>query len=69
MTSEGTDTLILAFTSKTGQSVARHTHRIFLFGFFYQREDIFMHFIGLILRTRHKGFARKNLTKREFLHF
>ena len=42
MTSEGTDTLILAFSSKTGQSVARYTHRIFLFGFFNQREDIFI---------------------------
>ena len=60
MTSEGTDALILAFTSKTGQSVARYTQRIFLFGFFSQREDIFTHFIGLILSSRHKGFARKN---------
>ena len=60
MTSEGTGTLILAFTSKTGQPVARYTHQIFLFGFFYQREDIFMHFISLILSSRHKGFARKN---------
>ena len=60
MMSEGTDTLILAFTSKTGQSVARYTHRFFLFGFFNQREDIFMHFIGLILSSRHKGFAREN---------
>ena len=40
MTPEGTDALILAFTLKTGQSVARYTHRIFLFGFFSQREDI-----------------------------
>ena len=30
MTSEGTDTLISAFTSKTGQSVARYTHRFFI---------------------------------------
>ena len=60
MTSEGTDTLILAVTSKTGQSVARYTHQIFLFGFFNQREDIFTHFIGLISSSRHKGFARKN---------
>ena len=60
MTSEGTDALILAFTSKTGQSVARYTHRIFLFGFFNQREDIFTHFKGLISSSRHKGFARKN---------
>ena len=60
MTSEGTDTLIFAFTSKTGQSVARYIHRIFLFGFFSQREDIFTHFIGLMSSSRHKGFARKN---------
>ena len=59
-TTEGTDTLIFAFTSKTGQSVARYTHRIFLFEFFSQREDIFTHFIGLISSSRHKGFARKN---------
>ena len=37
MTSERTDALILAFISKTGQDVARYTHRIFLFGFFSQR--------------------------------
>ena len=43
MTSEGTDTLIFAYTSKTGQSVARYTHQIFLFGFFSQREDIFIY--------------------------
>ena len=54
MMSEGTDALILALTSKTGQSVARYTHRIFLFGFFSQREDIFTHFIGLISSSRHK---------------
>ena len=36
MTSEGTETLILAFTSKTGQSVAHNRH----FGFFCQRLDI-----------------------------
>ena len=66
MTSEGTDALVLAFTSKTGQSVARYTHRIFLFGFFSQREDIYTHFISLISSSRHEGFARKNLTKGEF---
>ena len=60
MMSEGTDTLILAFTSKTGQSVARLPHRIVLFGFFNQREDMFTHFIGLISSSRHKGFARNN---------
>ena len=29
MTSEGTETMILAFTSETGQSVAHTRHRIF----------------------------------------
>ena len=28
-----------------------------------------MHFIGLILSSRHKGFARKELNKEDFLHF
>ena len=46
MTSEGTDTLILAFTTKTKQSVAQNKHRIFLFGFFCHREDTFGQFIG-----------------------
>ena len=68
MTSEGTVTLILAFTSQTGQSVARYTHQSFLFGFFYQKNDIFMHFIGLISSSRHKGF-KKELNKEDFLHF
>ena len=58
MLSEGTDTLILDFTSKTGQSVAHNAHRIFLFGFFCQREDIFMHIIGLFLDSRRKGFLK-----------
>ena len=38
---EGTEILILAFTSKTGQPVALNRHRIFLFRFSSQREDIF----------------------------
>ena len=46
MTPEGTETLILAFISKTGQPVAHDRHKIFSFVFFYQREDIFRHFIG-----------------------
>ena len=45
--------LILALTSKTGQSVARNTHIIF-----YQKEDIFRHFIGLISDSIRKGFSR-----------
>ena len=38
MTPEGIETLILAFTSKTGQYVAHNRHKIFLFGFFCQYE-------------------------------
>ena len=52
MNSEVTETLILTFTSKTGQSVAHNRHRRFSFGFFCQREDIFGHFIGLISDSR-----------------
>ena len=43
----------LAITSKTGQRAAHSSHRIFLFEFFCQREDIFRHFIGLFLDYRH----------------
>ena len=46
MTPEGTETLFLVFISKTGQSVEHNKHKIFSFGFFYQREDIYRHFIG-----------------------
>ena len=45
---EGSEMLILALTPKTGQSVAHNRHIIFLFGFFYQREDILRYFIDLI---------------------
>ena len=48
VTSEGTKTLILAFISKTGQSVELIRHRIFLF-FLCQRDNKISHFIGLIL--------------------
>ena len=41
MTSEGTDTLILAFNSKPGQSVARYTHQIFYLDFSI-REGIYL---------------------------
>ena len=34
MTSESSDSLILPFTSKTGQSVAQNRQKIFLFGFY-----------------------------------
>ena len=58
MSSEDTDTLILAFTLKAGKFVACNTHRIFLFGFFCQRENIIMHFIGIFSDSRCKGFSR-----------
>ena len=59
MTSEDTKTLILAFTSKTGQSVEHTRRRIFLFWIFLsEREDILRHFIGLISDPRLKGYSR-----------
>ena len=57
MTSEGTDTLILAVTSKMGQSVSRNIHRIFLFEFFCQREDIISHFVVIFSVYRCEGFS------------
>ena len=56
MTSDGTETLILAFTSKTGKYVENCRHRFFLFGFFCQSDDIFKHFICLIQDSRLQGF-------------
>ena len=60
MTTEGTQTVILAITLKTGQSVAHNRHGIFLFGSFCQRMDIgvhvFMHFISSILDSRVQGY-------------
>ena len=58
MTSEGIKMLILAFTSKTGQSVEHTRYGTFLFGFFCQRVDILRHFIGLILVSRLKRYSR-----------
>ena len=45
-------TFILAFTSKTGQSVAHTRHIIFQNIFFYQVKDTLQHFIGLISESR-----------------
>ena len=59
MMPEGTETFILAFTSKTGQ----HT---LLFEFFCQRGDIFRHFIGLISDSRRKG-SQDRTKQRGFL--
>ena len=58
ITSEGTKTLILAFNSKTGQSVAHSRHGIFLFGFLCQRMGIFRHFISLISNSRVQKYSR-----------
>ena len=70
MTPEGTEKLILAFTSKKGQSVAHNKHRIFLFGFACQREDLFRHFIGLIsFRLQTLRVLVIELNKEFFLHF
>ena len=52
ITSEGTETLILAFISKTGQYVAHTRYRIFYNRFFYQVKDTLRHFIGLISESR-----------------
>ena len=57
MTLECNETLILAFTSKTGQSVAHNRHGIFIFGFFYQREDVLRHFIGLTRTVRGSDYS------------
>ena len=69
MTSDGSDTLDLAYMSKRGQSVSRYTHRFFLFEFFCQREDIFVHFIGHNFKLEKKRVREKELNKEEFLHF
>ena len=59
MTSEGTDTLVLAFTSKTGLPVARNTRIFFYFDFSTrERIDILRYFIGLISDSRRKEFSR-----------
>ena len=56
MTPEHTKTFFVSFTSETDQSVVHNRHRIFRF--FFQREDIFRHFIGLISYFRLKVFLR-----------
>ena len=42
MTSEGTKTLILAFTSKTGQFVEHTRHRVFFYLYFFLRDIIYV---------------------------
>ena len=58
MPSEGTETLILAFTLKTGQSVAQNRCTTFLFGLFYQRIDIYRNLISLISDYKVQGYGR-----------
>ena len=41
MTSEGSDTLILPFTSKTGQSIAQNRRKIFNWGFINKERTYF----------------------------
>ena len=69
MRSEGTEKLILAFTSKTGQSVAHTRHTIFQNRLLYQVKDSLRHFIGLISESRLKGYSRYSKTKRNFAFF
>ena len=58
ITPEVTERVILAFTSKTGQSVAHYRHIIFSFDFFCHRGDRLRHFVGLISDYRRKGLFR-----------
>ena len=58
ITSEGTKSPSLAFTSKTRQSVKHTRHRIFSFGVFCQRENILRHFIGSISDSRLEEYSR-----------
>ena len=55
-------TLILPFTSKTGQSVAQNKQKIFFIWVLLVLEDIFWHFIGLISDSDLKG--TRDRTKR-----
>ena len=63
MMPEGIETLILAFTLKTGQSVVHNRHKIFLFGIFCPRKDIFRHFIGLISDSQSSSVLEIELYK------
>ena len=69
MTPEGTDTLILAFTSKTGQSVARYTHRIFLIWIFQSKRGYIYAFYRPYFKLQTLRVREKELNKEEFLHF
>ena len=68
MTSEGTDALILAFTSKTGQSVARYTPNFFIWIFQSERGYIYA-FYRPNFKLKTKRVREKELNKEEFLHF
>ena len=68
MTSEGTDTLILACTSKTGQPVARYTHRFFIWIFLSERGYIYA-FYRPNFKLQTLRVREKELNKEDFLHF
>ena len=57
MMSEGSDMLILPFTSKTGQSVAQNRQDFFIWGLLVNRRHI-LAFIGLISDSRLNGYSR-----------
>ena len=69
MTPEATDTLILAFTSKTEQSVARYTHQIFLFGFFQSEIRYIYAFYKPNFQLMTERVRKKELNKEKILHF
>ena len=69
MMSEGTDTLILDFTSKTGQPVARYTHRFFLICIFLSERGYIYAFYRPNFKFQTKRVCEKELNKEDFLHF
>ena len=68
MTSEGTDTLILAFTSKTVQSVARNTQNLFYWDFSV-RERIYLGILKPSFQTPDVKGSRDRATKRGLFAF
>ena len=68
MSSEGTETLILAFTSKTGQSVAHNINGIFLYGFFLSENGYIYAFYKLNFRLKSSRIIEIELSKYDFFH-
>ena len=68
MTSEGTDTLISAFTSKSGQPVARYTHRFFIWIFLSVRRYIYA-FYKPNFKLQTYRIREKELNKEDFFAF